>query len=168
MNIPILLNSAFFFRSIVALHSFSTVNIWTKSSVGIGIEWKCKKKILYKLEIIFISGLKFYTICPFVPNNKILLHFSVSNNQILLRFSVTNNQILLNLGLSDNCTSGPDIARRIYSLSSCWGHQNEVKFGCWGCRNWVKFGCRGHWNYAKFGCWGPPNGVKLQSSKILN
>ena len=66
---------------------------------------------------------------------EILLHLGVPNNQILLCFGVPDNQTLLHLGVPDNCSSCPGMARRIYSLSSCWGHQNGVKFGCQGHRN---------------------------------
>ena len=37
-----------------------------------------------------------------VPDNQILLHFSVSDNQILLSFGVPNNQILLHFDVPDN------------------------------------------------------------------
>ena len=67
---------------------------------------------------------------------EILLHFGVPNNEILLHFGIPDNKILLRLGVLD-CSSGPGMARRIYSLSCCQGHQNGVTFGCRGHRNGV-------------------------------
>ena len=65
-----------------------------------------------------------------VTDNQILLHFAVPDNQILLRLSVPDKPILLHLGVPNNCSSGPGMSGRIYSLNRCWGHQNRVKFGC--------------------------------------
>ena len=67
-------------------------------------------QIFFRIEISLQSG---------VPDNQILLHLGVPDDQILLRFDVPDNQILLHFGVPDNFSSGPDMARRIYSLSSC-------------------------------------------------
>ena len=124
-----------------------------------------KKNFCEKLPeklIKFFSGLKFYSIWV----SQTTKYYSIFASPTTRLYSVLvfpKNQILLHLGVPDNCSSGPGMARRIYSLSSCRGHRNGVKFGCRGHRNGVKFGCRGHWNGVKFGCRGHPNGVKFQS-----
>ena len=140
-------------------------NIWTIGPVDIGIGGKMflKKVPLEKLSENFI---KFFFRIEIllhlgVPYNQFLLHFGVPDNQILLRFGVPDNLILLHFCIPDNCSSGPSMARRIYSLSSCQGHWNGVKFGCRGHWNGVKFGCWGHWYGVKFSCRGHPNGVKF-------
>ena len=110
-------------------------NIWTISPVGIGIDGKMLKKNTWKTSRkfyqFFFSALKFY--------NLILLKFGVAVNQILHRFGVPDKQILLHFGVPDNCSSGPGMARRIYSLSSCQGHWNGVKLDCRGHPNGVTF-----------------------------
>ena len=63
--------------------------------------------------------------------------------EILLHLGDPDNLILLHFGVHDNCSSGPGMARRMYS-SSCQGHQNEVQFGCRGHQNKIKFCCQGH------------------------
>ena len=78
-----------------------------------------------------------------IPDNQILFRFGIPNNQVLLRFGVPDNQILLNLCDPDNCSSGPGMAGRIYSLSSCRGHRNGVTYISWGHQNKVKFSCLG-------------------------
>ena len=124
-----------------------TFNIWSMSLVGIGIGRKMLKKqiflkniqkifkIIFRIEILLHLG---------VPDKQILLNFGVPNNQILLLFRVPDNQILLHCGVPDNCSSGQGMARRIYSLTSCRGHRNGVRFGGRGHRNRVKFSCWGH------------------------
>ena len=97
----------------------------------------------------------------FVFRIEILLHLGIPDNQILFNFGVPDNQILLYFGVPDNCSSGPGMVGRIYSLSSCRGHQNGMKFGCPGQKNRVMFVFWGHWNRVKFGCWGQPIEVKF-------
>ena len=84
------------------------------------------------------------------------------NGGILPRGGVASGMV------PDNCSSGPGMARRIYSITSFGGHQNGVKFGCWGHRKGVKFGCWETGNGVTFGYQGHPNGEKFQSPKRLN
>ena len=79
---------------------------------------------------------------------KILLHLGVPHNPFLLHFDVPTIKFYC-FGVPDSqcfslvwCSSGPDMAGRIFSLSSCQGNQKTVKFGCWGHRNRVKLCCR--------------------------
>ena len=73
--------------------------------------------------------------------------------------------MLLDLGVSDIFSSGPGMARRIYSLSSCWGHQNGVELGCRVQQNGVNFCCQGHCNGAKFGFQGHLNRENFNPKK---
>ena len=75
---------------------------------------------------------------------EMLLHLGIPDNQILFDFGFTDNQILLHFGVPDNWSSCPGMVGRIYSLSSCQGHQNGIKFGCPGQRNRGMFGAWGH------------------------
>ena len=82
-----------------------------------------------------------------------------------VRFGVPKNKILLHFGVPDNCSSGPGMARRIYSLSTCRGHQNGVKFACRGHRNGVKKNCLGHSNEVKKILSGTPKWSKISFLK---
>ena len=116
-------------------------NIWTISPVGNGIGGKkiFFEKLPEKL-IKFFSGLKFYSIWV-SQTTKFYSIFASPTTKLYSVLVFPKNQILLHLGVPDNCSSGSGMARRIYSLSRCWGQRNGVIFGCRGHRKEVTFGC---------------------------
>ena len=103
--------------------------------------------------------------CPWQPN---FTPFWCPQQQNFTPFWCPQQQNFTPFRCPNNCSSGPGMDRTIYSLTSCRGHLNGVKFGCRGHQNGVKFGCWGHQNGVKFGCWGHQNGVKFQIWKNEN
>ena len=133
---------------------FTIFNIWTISPVGgIGGKMWRKKRFTRKKSRKKEEKNQDWIFTPFVcaqkPN---FTPFQRPGHPNFNPFRCPDNQIWLHIRVPDNGSSGPAMPRRTYSLSSCQGHQNGIKFGCRGHQNGVNFGCQGH-----------PNGVKFQS-----